>query len=468
VDRRWKVLIVTSTGAFVAFLDATIVNIAFPDIERSFPEASRSGLSWVLSAYNIVFAALLVPLGRLGDLIGRRRLFLSGLLVFTGTSLLCAAAPSGEALVAARVAQAVGGAALIPMSIAFLLAEFPLSERAMAAGLWGAAAAVAAAVGPSLGGLLIEIESWRLVFLVNLPIGLAAWAYGRGLLTETRRPSSTPLPDFAGVLLVTAAGGSLALAIVQGNDWGWTDGRILASFVVAAVLAPAFVWRTYSHPSPVVDLSLFRRRSFAVANVGTLLFSAAFYGMLLVHVLFLTSVWGYSVLTAGLAMSPAPLVAALVAGPAGRLADRYGQRVVAAPGAAIFAIGNVWFVTRVGVDPDFTGQWLPGALMTGAGVGLAYPALGSAAVAALPATSFGVGSAVNAMFRQIGAVLGISLVIAVVGTPSALQAPAAFDRGWGLVALGGLAALVACVALGRVYAVSPPARPSGRAPSPVG
>ncbi|HEX8066818.1 MAG TPA: DHA2 family efflux MFS transporter permease subunit [Thermoleophilaceae bacterium] len=449
MSRRWTVLLVSCTGAFLAFLDATIVNIAFPDIRRSFPGASLSGLSWVLSAYNIVFAALLVPGGRLADAIGRRRVFVGGLLLFTLASAACAAAQSPEQLVAARVLQAVGGAALIPTSIAFLLAEFPIGMRATAMSLWGAAAAVAAAAGPSLGGLLIEWSSWRAIFAVNLPVGVLAAVYGMRLLSESRREEGEPLPDLAGVVLVTGAIGLLALAIVQGPTWGWGDWRIVSSFAGAAVLTPLTVLRSLAHPSPVLEVALFRIRSLAVANAGTLVFSAAFYAMILCHVLFLTQVWGYSVLDAGLALSPAPLCAAIAAAPAGRIADRAGQRVLAVPGTILFACGNAWFVYEVGTQPAFASEWLPGAVLTGTGVGITVAALGSAAVAEVPSESFGLGSAISSMSRQIGAVLGVAILVAIVGTPSPAGAPAAFDHGWRFASLSAIGAALISLGLGR-------------------
>jgi len=436
----------------MAFLDLTIVNIAFPDVERTFAETSRAGLSWVLNAYNIVFAALLVPAGRLADVVGRRRVFLAGIVLFTAASIVCAAAPTAEVLIAGRVAQAAGGAALIPTSIAFLLAEFPLSQRAMVTGLWSAAAAVAAATGPALGGVLIEVSDWRAVFLVNLPIGAAVLALALRLLHESEREAGATLPDFAGVVLVTLAVGALALGIVEGDDWGWGDGRTLAAFAAAALLTPLLVRRSLRHPSPVIEVRLFRVRSLAVGNVGTLLFSTAFYAMVLCHVLFLVTVWRYSVLEAGLAMTPAPLCAALLAGPGGKLADRYGQRVPAVPGALLFAAGCLWFVRAVGTEPAFVSDWLVGAVLTGAGVGLAYPSLGSAALAELPAGVYGLGSALNAMFRQIGAVLGVAVLVAIVGTPAPAEAPAAFDDGWTFSVVVGASAALAGLALGRVRA----------------
>jgi NTE family protein len=451
MDRRWKVFLVAAAGALVAFLDVTIVSVAFPDIEEDFPEASRSSLSWVLSGYNIVFAALLVPAGRIADVVGRRRVFLGGLAAFTAASALCAAAPSAETLVAARILQAAAAAAIIPASLAFVLNEFPITERATAAGLWGAAAAVSAAIGPTLGGALVAAGSWRFVFLVNIPIGVAVLVYGARLLDEGRERGRR-LPDPLGVALLIGAAGLLTLGIVKGNDWGWDDPRVLGALAGAAILTPLLLARSRRHPSPVVELRLLRERSVAMGNAGTLLFAAGGFGIILNNVLFLTEVWAYSGVETGLALTPAPLAMAAAAGPAGRAADRYGQRAVAVPGALLFALGTLWLATQSGADPDFLGVWLPGVLLTGTGAGLAYPAFGSAAIAVLKNESFGVGSALNAMFRQIGAALGFALVVAVVGVPSAADAPAAFDAGWAVMGAAALASTVAAIALGRVRA----------------
>src|SRR5919197_3868260 len=195
--RRWKVLLVTSVAVFMGFLDVTIVNIAFPDIRASFPDTSLAGLSWVLNAYNVVFAALLVPAGRLADIVGRRRMFFVGLVPFLAASAVCGAAPSVEMLVAARVFQAAGGAILVPTSLGLLLPEFPLAQRATATALWGATGAIAAATGPSLGGVLVHATDWRLVFFVNIPIGLAALIPARGLLREMKQEGGK-LPDALG------------------------------------------------------------------------------------------------------------------------------------------------------------------------------------------------------------------------------------------------------------------------------
>jgi MFS family permease len=268
------------------------------------------------------------------------------------------------------------------------------------------------------------------------------------VLRESRDPDPGAVPDVAGAVLLAGAVGLLALGLVEGQQWGWGSPRIVGSLAASAALAPLVVVRSLRHRSPVIELSLFRVRSFAVANVGTILFASAFYAMLLANVLFLTSVWGYSILTAGLALTPGPLMAAAFAGPAGRLADRIGQRAIVVPGAAVYAAGIAWFVTRVGTHPDFAGQWLPGTLLTGAGVGLAFPTLGSAAAASLPPARFGVGSAITATSRQVGAVLGVAVLVAILGTPAPAQAPAAFDHAWTAIALAGAAAGVAALALG--------------------
>src|SRR3954453_6617982 len=240
LPRRWKVLLVTGAAVFMAFLDVTIVNVAFPSIKQAFPEASVAGLSWVLNAYNIVFAALLVPAGPLVDLVGRLCLFFIGLWGFILASAGCGLAPSVEVLIAARAVQAAGAALLVPTSLALLLPEFPPERRATATALWGAVGAVAAATGPSLGGVLIEWTDWRLVFFINLVIGAAALVPARRLLVETRDPDRGAVPDPFGIVLFAASIGALSLAIVEAPDWGWGSARILTAFAAAAVLAAGF------------------------------------------------------------------------------------------------------------------------------------------------------------------------------------------------------------------------------------
>jgi EmrB/QacA subfamily drug resistance transporter len=451
MPRRWQVLLVTSVGVFMTFLDVTIVNIAFPDIRASFPDSSLAQLSWILNAYAIVFAAALVPAGRLADRVGRRRFFFAGLLVFLGASVVCGASSSVELLIGARVVQALGGAMLVPASLALVLPEFPLERRATATALWGATGAVAAAAGPSVGGLLVEWQGWRAVFYVNLVIGLPSLVPARRLLRENREPQAA-LPDAFGALLLASGVGALTLAIVQGPDWGWSSNRVLGTFVASALLLGLFVWRSNRHPAPVIELALFRVRSFAVANIGGFVFALGFYALLLCNVLFLTGVWGYSILEAGVLLTPGPLAAAIAAPIGGRVSDRFGQRLVAVPGGLMFAAGALLFALGIGEQPSYLSEFLPATLLTGTGVGLSFAAFGSAAVAELPRSRYATGGAIANCFRQIGAALGISALIVVLGTPSATNPVADYKRAWELMAVTGAIAGLTGLALGRVRA----------------
>jgi EmrB/QacA subfamily drug resistance transporter len=411
-------VLIACTGAFLVFLDTTIVNIAFPDISASFPEASRGLLSWVLDGYFVVIAALLVPAGGLADRFGHKRVFLWGLGLFTLTSLLCAMAPSLEALIAFRVLQGAGAAAIAPTSLAIVLDSFPSEKRATGVGLWGAAAAAAAATGPTLGAALVELDSWRLVFLVNLPLGAALLLAGFRLLPDQPLRDSR-LPDLPGALALALGLAAVTLGIVEGNDWGWTSAGTLGAFAAASLLLAIVVVRSLRHPRPIVEPALFSHRSFSLGNLGTLLFAAAFFSLILGNVLFLTTVWGYSILSAGLASLPGPAMTTVVSGPAGRLADRFGHRAVIVPGTLVFAAGAM-VLRSAGAEPDYLGLWLPGAILTGIGIGLAFPTLGSAAVRDVADDRFATASAVNAAFRQVGAVLGTAILIAIVGEPASL------------------------------------------------
>ncbi len=429
--RRWHVLAVVSAASFMVYMDATVVIIAFPSLQASFGEASRSGLSWALYGYSVIFAAFLVPAGRWGDMLGRTRSFNIGLIIFVAASGACASAPSALILISCRLVQAAGGALLVPNAQALLMQAFPRTQRAFAVGLFSGAGAIAAAVGPFIGGLLVDVTSWRLVFLINLPVGLAAFAYGRRALGgRDERRLALSSPDLLGVILLTSAIGALTLALTQGATWGWSSGPVLACLVASTILLPLFVLRSSRHAAPVVEIALFRDRQLAVANVASLVFAAAFFGVLFAGVLFLTTVWGYSPLRTGVGMTPAPALALITAVLGGRLADRYGPRWVVLPGAAIFAAGAVWAFDATTLHPNYLGGWLPATILIGVGVGLSAPALNSTAVTALSEARFGVGSGVNGMMRQLGAALGAAVIVAIVGDPARSTAVASFRAAW--------------------------------------
>lgn len=447
--RKWQILGLVSVAVFMASLDLFIVNIALPDIQTGLGGASLSDASWVLNAYAIVFAALLVPAGRLADRMGRKSFFLWGLAVFTASSVLCAISPSLEVLIAARVLQAAGAACLYPASLALLLPEFEGKQRATAIAIYSAVGGVSAAFGPPIGGLLVE-TSWRLIFLVNVPVGLATLVVGLRVLRESREGASARIPDIAGGLALAAAIAAAVGGIVEGQSWGWSSARVIGCFAVAALLGGWFLWRSARHAAPIVDLPMLRVRSFAMASLAQMLFSAAFGSMLLSMVLFLTGEWHYSILRAGLAIAPGPMVAALCSVPGGSLGQRIGQARVLTASTTLFGAGFVWIALRATATPDFLGVFLPALLITGAGVGFTLPNIFTAGVAGLSPERYATGSAVLSMARQFGAALGVAIFVAILGTPSASSVIGAFQRGWAAAAaLSGLAALT-CLAMGVV------------------
>lgn len=451
---RPVVLGVTGVAVFLVSLNLLVMAVAFPALQASFPTNSRAELSWVINAHNIVFAALLIPAGRAADLWGRRRVFGAGLLIFAAGSAVCGAAPGLQWLVAGRVVQGIGSAAVLPASLGLLLAAFPIQQRATAVTAWGAISSLGAALGPALGASIVEAAQWRWVFYVYLPIALGAAAAGHFLLAEAGEPAEERLPDPIGVLLFGGALAGLALALAQGAAWGWSDPRILGALALAAVLLPAFIWRCAKKANPVLDLGLFRIRSFSVANLAALIFSVAFYGQVLVGILFLTSIWHYGILGAALAITPTPVTAALIGAPAGRLANRYGFRAVAVPGALAYAVGTVLLALFAERSRSYGLVWLPASLLLGVGIGISFPVLGAASVSRIPRTRFAVGGAVSQTARQIGAVLGVALAVAVLGSAGRAGALAGFES-WYFVSAG-LAVISAAVSvtLGRPAEVS--------------
>ncbi len=440
------VLLVASFGAFLAFLDATIVNVAFPSIRSSFPDSTISSLSWILNAYSIVFAAFLVVSGRIADLLGRRWAFTAGVAIFTGASVVCAAAGSVGFHIAARMVQALGAAILVPASLALVVQAFPSTRRSHAVGLWGASAALASGLGPPIGGALVQAGGWRWAFLVNLPFGIAAWWAGRRLLVESRAPGRRRLPDLVGATLLSATLAVFTLAIVKGEDWGWTSPAVLGCLVGSAALAALFVLSSRRHRSPLIDPALLRIRSFVVGNLATVVAGMGFYAYLLTNILWLQYVWGYTVLGAGLAVVPGAVIAAILAARLGPVAQSRGYRLIIVPGAIVWALAYVWYATRVEVSPDFWGAWLPGQVLSGIGVGATLPVLGSAALAAVPGGRFATASAVNSSARQIGAVLGIAILVVIVGTPSPSTTVGSLRHGWVFSSI--CFAITALVALG--------------------
>jgi MFS family permease len=281
-------LLLACCASFLAFLDVTIANLAVPDMARDFGEGVRP-LSWVVTLYTIPFAALLAPAGRLADVVGRRPLFAVGVSTFTAASLLAALAPGLPLLLVARAAQGVGAALLMPASLAFVLADTPAERRRAAVGLWSASAALAAAAGPALGGVLVDAFGWRALFCITLPLG--AWMAVRSLRVSAGGAGRGRVPDVAGTVLLTAAVALLVLGLTEAQRWGWGSAATIASFAGALVAGRAALARSAHHPSPAVEVGLWRNRTYAAANGVSVLFGAGLLASLLLGVVFLVEVW---------------------------------------------------------------------------------------------------------------------------------------------------------------------------------
>ena len=441
---------VAAFGAFLAFMDSTVVNVAFPNIRASFPHTSVSTLSWVLNAYNVVFAGLLVLSGRFADLLGRRRLFKVGLVVFVVASALCAASTSIGMLIVLRALQAVGAAMLVPASLGIVVHASSTERRTQSLSVWAAAAALAAGLGPPIGGALVDLYNWRLVFLINVPLGLVAWLLARRMVMESRAPGSRVLPDLRGAFLLSVSIGSATLGIVQGGTWGWGSPATIGIFAVAALSAVSTVLSSLHHRSPILDPELLRIRGFLVSNIVTVAGGLGLYCYLLAHILWLHYVWQYSLLRAGLAVAPGAVVAALVSVPAGRVAERFGPRVVVVPGALIWSGAYVWYATRVGLHPDFVGQWLPGQILSGIGVGATLPVASAGGLATVPAGRYATASAVNSSARQFGGVLGIAILTVFISHATIFTFADEVRHGWELAAGSFAVAAVAALFFGRI------------------
>jgi EmrB/QacA subfamily drug resistance transporter len=400
----------------MASLDLFIVNVAFNSIGHDFHQANFSNLSWILNGYAIVYAALLIPLGRLADRYGRKSGFLLGLTVFTLASLGCALSPSLWVLVGFRIVQAAGAAALTPTSLGLLLNVFAPEKRSGAVRIWSAVSAMAAAIGPVLGGVLVQ-HSWRWVFMVNVPLGVIALVAAIVIVPDTKDVVETMVPDLFGALVLALAIGTLALGLVKGPVWGWSSFGTFACLSLTAAGLVYFWSRSRHQRAPVIDPALLRVRTFAWANAASLLFAIAFASNLLLAILWMQDVWHFSPIRTGLAVAPGPLMVPGFAIVGGMFARRIGPGLVTCAGCVLFAIGVGLTQVLLGQAPHYVSEMLPGQIVGGVGVGLALPTILSSATAGLPMMMAATGSAVVNMSRQIGSVIGVSLLVALLGTP---------------------------------------------------
>ena len=416
--RAWIVFWIASVAVFLVSLDTTMLYSVFSSLERGFQGADAADLSWVLNGYTLVYAAMLIPAGGFSDAYGRKRIFLIGVALFIAASAACGMATNVPILVTSRVVQALGAALLTPASLSLVLAAFPLEQGALTVSLWGAVGGFAAAIGPSLGAYFAQTLSWRWAFFINVPIGLAALFFGLKYMKPIQHiVKQVPKRriDLVGMVLLIAAVGALALGLTELTSPSWSRGDIFEVWAASAASLLAFVLWARNVTAPLIDLSLFRNGSYNAVNLATFTFGIAFAMMFFAFFFYMTQIWHFDQIHAGLAIVPGPLTVIPVAIISGRLAGRYGHRRFLVAGALLYALTGLWFYLVPGTSPAYFSQWLPGLFMSGLSVGLVMPSLSGAAVARLPAEHYAIGSAVNQATRQIGSVIGVALIVMLLG-----------------------------------------------------
>jgi EmrB/QacA subfamily drug resistance transporter len=411
----WPTFWIASLAVLLVSIDTTVLYAAFGALRAAFPNDSAAGLSWVLNAYTVTYAAMLVPAGGLADAHGRKRIFLLGASIFILSSVACGAATSIPLLVAARVAQAVGAALLTPASLSLILEAFPKEKRAVAVSLWGAVGGLAAAIGPSLGSWIVDTMGWQWAFYINLPIGAISVIKGVSVLRESRGQGRSPHVDIVGMLLLIVSVGGTALAITQWESASWTTAELMSTLAVAMISLLAFILWASKAKNPLFKLELFRSRTYSTVNLGTLSFAIAFAMMFFAFFSYMTGIWGYSLPMAGIAITPGPLMVVPTAIVSGRFAAKLGHRPGLVIGSLVYAASGLWLALVPGATPAYWSEWFPALILSGIGVGMVLPSLSGAAVAGLPQEQYAVGAAVNQAIRQIGSVLGVALTILLIG-----------------------------------------------------
>lgn len=470
-NRKWLGLGALALVSFLLTLDDTALSVALPSIGRDLG-VGLSGLEWVVTAYTLTLAALLLPGGRLADALGSRRIFLSGLAVFSGASLAAGLAPSGLLLIGARVLQGGGAALIMPASLAIISTSFSARQRGMAIGIWAGVSAAGLAIGPLLGAALTQSLGWRSIFFVNVLLGGLGLAFGRMILLESRAASRWRHFDLAGMLASAATLFALVFALTEGMSYGWGSPLVLGSFAFAVVGLVVFIRIEQRREEPLLELSVFRSRNLSGANAVSLLSTAVMCGIFFFLSLYLQLVRGYTAIEAGAAFLPMTVLICLVAPVAGPLSDRIGRRLPAAAGMLILAAG-LWLLSGLGAESGFWAL-LPGLVVTGFGIGLSTAPVTTAALDFAPAEGAGVRAGILNTSRMIGLAIGIALMGAIVsarwpgGLAGAATDPRAFVDGLSLafrvntaIALVAAALAATTIAGGRNKKPAPADTPTG-------
>jgi EmrB/QacA subfamily drug resistance transporter len=409
MERKWWTLVAVCVATFMLLLDITIVNVALPDIQKE-TGASFDQLQWVVDAYSLALAGLLLAAGSLADQLGRRRGFVAGVAVFSFASLLCGLSGDATLLDFARGLQGIGGAAMFATSLALLAQDFHGRERGTAFGVWGATIGGAVAVGPLIGGALTQGLGWEWIFYVNVPIGIATIALTQMQVRETKDPTASGV-DWAGTALFSGALIALVFALIRGNAEGWGSALILGLLVASVVLLAAFVLVELRQESPMFDLTLFRKPTFAGASVVAFTLSASMFAMFLYITLYLQNILGLSPLEAGLRFLPLSLISFFVAAAAGPLSERYPKRIFFVTGLVLVGFALLWMGQAFSGGLTVNDKWtalLGGFVVAGIGIGMINPPLASTAVGVVPPQKAGMGSGINNTFRQVGIATGIA------------------------------------------------------------
>jgi EmrB/QacA subfamily drug resistance transporter len=412
MDRKWWTLLAVCVATFMLLLDITIVNVALPKIQTAL-HASFSDLQWVVDAYALALATLVLTAGALADLFGRKKLFIAGVILFTIASAACGLVSDSLLLIIARGVQGIGGAIMFATALALISQEFHGRERGTAFGIWGATVGAAVAVGPLAGGMLTTWISWRAIFLVNIPIGIVAVALSVVQLRESSDPEHSRL-DPIGLVTLTSGLFCLILALIEGNKHGWTSALIVGLLVAAAVLLSAFVVSQAVEETSMVDLALFRRPAFVGAQTTAFTISASMFSMFLYLTLYLQNVLGLSALKTGLIFLPLSALSFVTAPIAGRLSARFPVRALIGGGLALNAVA-MWLMSRLTVHSHWTAL-LPGFLVGGVGIGMVNAPLAATAVSTVRQERAGMASGLNNTFRQIGIATGIAALGAIFQT----------------------------------------------------
>jgi EmrB/QacA subfamily drug resistance transporter len=411
MNGNWRTLIAVSIATFMLLLDVTVVNVALPEIQSDLG-ASFEELQWVIDAYALTLAATMLIFGSLSDRFGRRRLFTVGLAAFSVASLACGLAGDPFVLDVFRGIQGLGGAAMLATSLALLAAAYEGRQRAMALAVWGASTAAAVALGPLIGGAVIEALSWEWIFFLNVPIGLITAALVARGVPESRDPAATRRPDFGGLVTLAAAMSMLIVALFRGNEEGWGSALILGLFAGAAVLLGVFVAIERRREQPLLDLALFRKPSTWGASIAILTIAISVFAMLTYLVFYIQNALGYDALETGLRLFPLTVASFFAAAIAGRLTDRVPVRILLAVGLASAGVGLL-LNRQVEVGSDWT-VLLAGGIFIGAGAGIVNPSVAAAALGTVQVAKSGMASGLNSTFRLLGVAVGVAMLGAVV------------------------------------------------------